>query len=67
MIINQVKSVRELKKMTQEELGKSVDVSRQTIIAIEKGSYNPSLELALRISTVLGQSVHDLFQLQGDE
>lgn len=46
---------------TQEDLATSVGVTRQTIIAIEKGNYTPSVLLALRLARALGCSVEDLF------
>lgn len=52
--------------MTQEELAKRVGVARQTIIAIEKGKYNPSVALAIRIARVFGVSVEELFSLAED-
>lgn len=57
-------------EMTQEELARRVGVSRQTIIAIEKGSYNPSVALALHIARVFGTRLEELFRLEhtkGDE
>jgi putative transcriptional regulator len=52
--------------MTQEELAKKVDASRQTIIALEQGRYNPSLLLACRIAKVLGKEhVEDVFDVEG--
>ena len=53
-------------EMTQEELAKRVGVARQTIIAIEKGKYNPSVALAIRIARVFGVSVEELFSLAED-
>lgn len=50
-------------EMSQAELAESVGVSRQTIVAIEKGNYNPSIELALRLSKALGATIEELFQL----
>jgi putative transcriptional regulator len=50
-------------EMTQEQLAARAGVSRQTIIAIEKGSYNPSVALALRIARVFGVTVEDVFRL----
>lgn len=47
--------------MTQAELAKRVDVSRQTIVSIEGGDYAPSVFLALRIAEVLDTTVEDLF------
>jgi putative transcriptional regulator len=50
-------------EMTQEELARRIGVTRQTIVAIEKGNYNPSVGLALRIARVFGVSVEDVFHL----
>jgi len=50
-------------EMTQEDLAARVGVSRQTIIAIEKGQYNPSVGLALRIARAFGVRVEDVFAL----
>lgn len=50
-------------EMTQQELADRVGVTRQTIVSIEKGNYNPSVELALRLAKVFGVSVESLFQL----
>ncbi len=49
--------------MTQEELAAKVGVSRQTIIAIEKGNYTPSVLLALRIAQFFKKPVEDIFYL----
>ena len=48
-------------EMTQQELADKVSVSRQTIVAIEKGKYSPSLELAFRISRVFELPLEDVF------
>lgn len=48
-------------EMTQKELAKKVGVTRQTIIAIEKGHYSPSLELAFRIALVFDSPLEELF------
>jgi len=47
--------------LTQEELGDAVGVTRQTIIAIERNRYAPSLETAFRIARVFGVGVEDVF------
>lgn len=50
--------------MTQEELANKVEVTRQTIISLEQGRYNPSLELAHRITKMLKQKhIEDIFKL----
>ncbi|NOY78370.1 MAG: helix-turn-helix transcriptional regulator [Calditrichaeota bacterium] len=51
-------------ELTQEEIAQKVGVSRQTIIAIEKGKYNPSVLLALKLARVLNTTVESLFQLE---
>jgi len=49
--------------LSQQQLADRVKVSRQTIVAIEGGDYNPSVKLALQLARVLGVSVEQLFQL----
>lgn len=49
IIKNSIQDIRLAKRLTQEELANAVNVTRATIIALEKGNYNPSLELAFRI------------------
>jgi putative transcriptional regulator len=63
-MVNSVKSARESKSLTQEQLAGLVGVSRQSIISIEKGHYIPTTVLALKISAVLKLSVEDLFTLE---
>ncbi|MDI3523704.1 MULTISPECIES: helix-turn-helix transcriptional regulator [unclassified Kosmotoga] len=64
-MVNYIKKVRITKgKITQEELARRVGVTRQTIIYIEKGKFNPSVKLALKIAKVLGCSVEELFELE---
>lgn len=48
-------------EMTQEELALKVNVTRQTIIALEKKNYSPSLELAYKIAKVFGVNVEEVF------
>ncbi|MEZ5988895.1 MAG: helix-turn-helix transcriptional regulator [Planctomycetota bacterium] len=67
---NQVRRHRLVDGMTQQELAERVGVTRQTILAIEKGNYTPSVALALNLAGVFGVSVEGLFQLDegnGDE
>ena len=52
---------------TQEGLAKRVGVSRQTIIAIEKGTYNPSLELAFKLAQIFGVAIEDLFSYEDEK
>nr|WP_269468583.1 helix-turn-helix transcriptional regulator [Alteromonas sp. ASW11-130] len=48
-------------EMTQSELAKQVGVTRQTIMAIEKGKYSPSLEVAFKIARVFDKPLEDIF------
>ena len=56
-----LKSARALKDLSQDDLAKAVGVSRQTINAIEKGDYNPTINLCIAICKVLGGTLNDLF------
>lgn len=53
--------------MTQEELSVLVNVSRQTVISLEKGKYKPSLVLAHKLAQVFACRIEDLFIFEGDE
>jgi len=62
---NKVRYYRFLRdEMTQAELARRASVSRQTVVAIEKGNYSPSVYLALRLAEVLGTTVEALFKLE---
>ena len=56
-----LKIARVEKDLSQQELADQVEVTRQTIGLIEKGKYNPTLNLCLKISKVLGKTLNDLF------
>ena len=56
-----LKSARAALDLSQEELAKKCGVSRQTISAIEKGDYNPSINLCIAICRELGKTLNDLF------
>ena len=58
---NQVRQSRRMRDLTQAELAKAVEVSRQTIVSIEGGDYAPSVYLALRLAAVLDMTVEELF------
>lgn len=58
---NKVKFTRMEQKMTQEQLARQVRVTRQTIGLIEKGEYNPTLQLCVAIAKALGKTLDDLF------
>jgi putative transcriptional regulator len=53
--------------MTQQELADQVDVTRQTINAVENGKYAPSLKVAFRIAAVFDVPVEEVFQYEPDE
>lgn len=75
MITNQLKELREQQKgkasnpneWTQESLGKRVGVTRQTIIAMERGKYNPTLELAFRLAYEFSVSIEEIFKYRSEE
>lgn len=56
-----LKAARAAHDMSQAQLAEAVGVSRQTIIAIEKGNYNPTINLCIEICKVLGVTLNDLF------
>ncbi|MED0958269.1 helix-turn-helix transcriptional regulator [Bacillus paramycoides] len=67
MLHNKVKELRNNMNLTQSELGKSVNVTRQTISFIEKGVYDPSVTLAIKISEALGKNINEVFWIEKDE
>lgn len=67
MLKNRVKELRARYGFTQSDLGKRVDVTRQTIAFIEKGEFSPSITLALKLAKTFETKVDDLFWLEGDE
>lgn len=58
---NLIKELRSENKMTQDELAKLCKVSRQTIISLENGKYNPSIFLARKIAKTFGVLIEDVF------
>jgi putative transcriptional regulator len=66
-IINLVKEFRVRKGYTQEELADVLGVSRQSINAIERGRYTPSLPLALKFARAFSCSIEELFQLDEEK
>jgi len=57
----ELKKYRQLKNLTQEQLGQMVGVRRETIMRLEAGKYNHSLKLAVDISRVVGAPIEDIF------
>ena len=59
---NRLKVLRAERDWTQQQLAEQLDVSRQTIVAIEKGKYDPSLPLAFRAARLFGLQIEDIFE-----
>lgn len=60
-LITRIKEYRLDNKLSQQQLADMVGVRRETIIRLERGEYNPSLELAYDISKVFGKSIEEIF------
>jgi len=58
---NKIKVYRAMHDLTQESLATELGVTRQTVLAIEKGKYDPSLELAFRIARYFGVNIEEIF------
>ncbi len=58
---NRIRELRQGRHWTQVELAERLDVSRQTVIAIERGRYDPSLPLAFSIAQIFGLKIEDIF------
>lgn len=63
-LVSNVKDYRLKKGMNQQQLADAVEVRRETIIRLERGDYNPSLQLAMDISEVLEVSIYELFHFE---
>lgn len=63
---NELKVYRAKHDLTQEDLAREVEVTRQTINALETGRYDPSLELAFKLAIYFDCSIEDLFSYNGD-
>ena len=66
-LYNKLKEYRAILKINQQEMGRLVGVSRQTISQIERGDYSPSVTLALKIAKLCDARVEDIFEYQEDE
>lgn len=64
---NRLEEFRNLKQWTQQELANRVLVSRQTIISLESGRYNPSILLAFRLARLFNVTIEELFLYTGEE
>ncbi|MCR5263615.1 MAG: helix-turn-helix transcriptional regulator [Clostridiales bacterium] len=61
---NNIRELRKGKGLRQEDLAEILGVTRQTVIAIENNKYDPTLELAMKISEYFGMSVNEIFRLK---
>lgn len=64
---NRLRELREMTSMTQEDLAARVGVSRQTIISLEKGKYNPSISLAHSLAKVFNLLIEEVFIFEESE
>lgn len=64
---NRIEEIRKEKGIRQDELGKMLGVSRQTISSLENGRYNPSIMLAHKIAVLFGMSIEDVFIFEEGE
>ena len=58
---NRIRDLRKDRKVTQDDLASAVGVTRQTIISLENGKYNASLQLAYKIARYFGMSIEEIF------
>ncbi|WP_297689726.1 helix-turn-helix transcriptional regulator [uncultured Anaerococcus sp.] len=66
-LVNNLADFRKNAGLNQAELGGLVGVSRQTISLIERGDYNPSVTVALKIAQVLGVDINEIFRLEDSD
>ena len=64
---NSIKELREKYKITQDELALRLGVSRQTVISLEKGHYDPSIKLAFKIAKEFQLKIEDIFDYEEEE
>ena len=65
-MINHLEELRKQRGIRQEDLAQALGVSRQTIISLEKGKYNPSLALAFKLARYFNLSIEDIFDDSDD-
>ena len=63
---NKIRELRKERKVTQDDLAMAVGVTRQTIISLENGKYNASLQLAHHISKYFNKTIEDIFLFEED-
>lgn len=67
LVSNKVYKLRKEAGITQEEIAEAVGVTRQTIIAMEKGNYSPSVLLALKVAVFFNKTVEEVFKMKNEE
>jgi putative transcriptional regulator len=65
-VANCIGDLRAEKGMSQEKLANEIGVTRATVNAVEKGNYNPSLDLAFRISVFFEKPIEEIFKIEGE-
>jgi putative transcriptional regulator len=66
-IVNRLHVFRAERRMTQEQLAGEIGITRATVIAIERGDYNPSLELAFRLARFFETDINSIFSVEEEE
>jgi len=64
LIKTKIKQYRTIKNLTQQELANLAGVRRETIVFLEKGKYNPSLRLGVKLSHILDVPIEELFDIE---
>lgn len=66
-VVNHIREIRLARKISQVQMAEDLQVTRQTINAIEKNKYNPSLELALKLIAYFDVPIEEIFYLEEEE
>ncbi|MET1249274.1 helix-turn-helix transcriptional regulator [Sporolactobacillus sp. STCC-11] len=66
-VVNHIREIRLKNGITQVKMAQDLKITRQTVNAIEKNKYNPSLELALKLIRYFNVPIDEMFYLEGDE
>ncbi len=66
-IVSRLHVLRAERRMTQEQLAREIGITRATVIAIERGDYNPSLELAFRLARFFGTDINAIFSAEEEK
>ena len=61
MITNRLRVLRAENRWSQQELADRINVSRQTVVSLENGRYEPTLKIAMRLSAVFGLTIEEIF------